>query len=70
MNFDLRLPIALIFSLFGILLSIYGVCYDQAVRDRSLGVNIDLVWGLVLLLFGLSMLTLALRARAHRRPES
>jgi hypothetical protein len=66
MNFDLRLPLGLIFSLFGAMLTIYGLASDPAIYARSLGFNVNLDWGLVLLAFGASMLTLALRARRRR----
>jgi hypothetical protein len=35
---------------------------DQAIYDRSLGINVNLWWGLVLLAFGLVMLGFAIRA--------
>lgn len=63
MNLDLRLPMGLMFSLFGAMLAVYGLISDPAIYSRSLGVNINLWWGLVLLAFGLVMLVLALRAR-------
>ena len=66
MNFDLRLPLGIVFSLFGAMLTIYGLVSDPAIYARSLGFNVNLDWGLVLLAFGLSMLAMALRAR--RRP--
>ena len=63
MNLDLRLPIGLMFTIIGALLSIFGMMSDTAIYTRSLGINVNLWWGLVLLLFGLGMLGLALRAR-------
>ena len=63
MNFDLRLPIGLIFSLFGLMLSVYGIVSDPAIYVRSLSSNVNLDWGLVLLAFGAFMLALAIRAR-------
>ena len=63
MNFDLRLPIGLMFSLFGAMLTILGLFSDPAAYKKSLGININLNWGLVLLVFGVTMLVFALRAR-------
>ena len=63
MKFDLRLPIGILFSLFGILLLGYGLLADKAIYQASLGINVNAWWGLVLLAFGGFMLTLALRAR-------
>ncbi len=66
MNFDLRFPIGIIFSLFGAILVTYGLVSDPAIYQRSLGFNVNLDWGLVLLAFGLFMLRLALRARRQK----
>jgi hypothetical protein len=62
MNLDLRLPMGLMFTIFGALLTIYGLVSDRAIYQRSLGVNVNLQWGLVLLVFGVAMLFLALRS--------
>ena len=61
MNFDLRLPIGIMFSLYGAMLVIYGLISDMAIYERSLGININLVWGAVMLGFGLVMFWLARR---------
>ena len=61
MNFDLRLPIGIMFTLFGAILTVYGLVNPDA--SRRLDININLVWGLVLLVFGGFMLILALRGR-------
>lgn len=65
MNFDLRFPIGLMFGFYGIVLTIYGFVSDKAIYERSLGININLVWGLVLLVFGAAMLFLATRKKAE-----
>jgi hypothetical protein len=56
---DLRWPIGLMFSLIGALLVIYGATThsDTALYERSLGININIIWGIVLLIFGVLMLT-------------
>jgi hypothetical protein len=64
MRFDLRLPMGLMFSLVGVLLTIYGLVSDRAIYQRSLGINVNLWWGLVLVVFGGVMLRLAMRGRA------
>ena len=63
MNLDLRLPIGLMFSLFGAMLTAYGLLSDSAIYVRSLGINVNLWWGLVLVAFGVVMLWFARRAR-------
>jgi hypothetical protein len=63
MNFDLRLPIGLLFSILGLLLGGFGLLTrgDTEMYRRSLGYNVNLWWGLFLLLFGILMLLLARR---------
>jgi hypothetical protein len=63
MNLDLRLPIGLMFTIFGVLLTGFGLVSDPAMYARSLGINMNLWWGIVLLGFGLVMLGLARRGR-------
>ena len=62
MPFDIRIPIGLMFTVIGTLLSGYGLVADRAIFDRSLGLNVDLIWGGVLLLFGLAFVIAGRRA--------
>ena len=64
MRFDLRLPIGILFTFYGLLLAGYGLLGDKAQYSRSLGMNINLVWGLVMLVFGVVMLLFSLRKKA------
>jgi len=68
MNFDLRLPIGMMFSVFGLILTLVGIFSDKAIYERSLGININLIWGIVLLVFGLFMLFLALKGGKKSGP--
>jgi hypothetical protein len=61
MNLDLRYPIGLMFTIDGALLTGFGLISDRAIYDRSLGINVNLWWGLALLVFGVVMLSFALR---------
>jgi hypothetical protein len=65
MKLDLRLPIGLMFSIIGALLAVFGFASDPAIYQRSLGINVNLWWGLVLLVFGLVMLWLVRRETAR-----
>ena len=49
MGLDIRLPIGLLFSIFGVLLIGYGVLGDESIYARSLDVNINLWWGIIML---------------------
>ncbi|MFO1487301.1 MAG: hypothetical protein U1F65_02375 [Verrucomicrobiota bacterium] len=63
MKLDLRLPIGIIFTIYGVLLGGYGLITngDKAMYERSLNLNVNLGWGLVMLVFGVGMLLMALR---------
>jgi len=58
MGLDIRLPIGSLFTIFGVLLIAFGSLSDKAIYERSLGININLEWGVVMLLFGAVMLFL------------
>jgi hypothetical protein len=68
MRLDLRLPIGLMFSLFGVILIVYGLISNEAIYQRSLGINVNLWWGIVLLAFGLVMLWFAVRSKSTVGP--
>lgn len=68
MGLDIRLPIGAMFTLFGLLLVVYGLVGDKSIYRRSLGININLSWGAVLLIFGLVMLALGRRGSATAQP--
>ena len=67
MTLDLRLPIGLMFTIIGALLIGFGLLSDDAIYVRSLGINVNLWWGMVLLLFGLVMLGLVRGARRKQQ---
>ncbi|MCE5187133.1 MAG: hypothetical protein LLF76_13515 [Planctomycetaceae bacterium] len=72
MGLDIRWPIGLMFSLIGIILVVYGAITgkDAEMYQRSLGLNINLIWGALLLLFGLFMLVSAkLAGNAQKKEE-
>lgn len=55
MQLDIRYPMGLLFTILGILISVYGAL----TKHLSLGININLWWGMVMLAFGIIMLLLA-----------
>jgi len=59
MGLDIRWPIGLMFTLLGVLLTGYGAV--ESADSVRLGMNINLIWGLVLLVFGVLMLVGAVR---------
>ncbi len=65
MNFDLRIPVGLMFSVFGLILVGVGLFGDAALSKQSLGINMNLWWGSVQLVFGLTMLAFGWRAKSR-----
>jgi hypothetical protein len=47
MNIDLRFPLRWLFIVFGVLLTLFGL-----LTERSPFINVNLWWGVVMLLFG------------------
>lgn len=68
MGLDIRVPIGAMFTILGGLLVLYGLLGDDAAYARSLGYNINLAWGAVVLAFGLGMLYYGRRGRSAMRP--
>jgi hypothetical protein len=52
MGLDVRVPVGVMFGTMGVLLVMYGLFGDQSIYGRSLGININLIWGLAILTFG------------------
>ena len=66
-SLDIRLPIGGLFAVLGLMLSGYGVltAHQSMVYARSLGINVNLWWGLIMLAFGTGLL---LSARFYAKP--
>jgi len=61
---DIRAPIGGLFTLLGLMLAGYGLVASGSggPSDLSSGTNVNLWWGLVMLVFGLAMLFMARKA--------
>lgn len=71
MSLDLRIPLGLMFSIVGALLTIYGaVTRGSSLYARSAGLDINLIWGAVMLVFGLTMFLLGRYSRKRPQPPS
>ena len=65
---DIRLPIGGLFSVLGVVLIAFGAASDPSRYVKSLGINVDLYWGIVLLIFGAIMLLLGRRGNRAVKP--
>ena len=68
MGLDIRWPIGLMFSFIGALLIIEGVARGGATSATGLplGFNVNAIWGIVLLVFGVLMLLGAARGGKNK----
>jgi hypothetical protein len=72
MGLDIRWPIGLMFSLIGVIMAVYGLMTgsDAEMYKRSLDMNINLIWGVLLLAFGLFMIVSAKIGAKGNKPEN
>jgi hypothetical protein len=69
MGIDIKFPIGLMFTILGILLTLYGLFTigDQTLYVRSLNININLWSGLGMLIFGVLMLLFSRKAKNAKK---
>jgi hypothetical protein len=62
---DIRIPIGLMFSIIGVIISIMGLVTisDTEMYRKSLGINVNLFMGVLMLVFGIIMLFFAFRKK-------
>jgi membrane-bound ClpP family serine protease len=62
---DIRIPIGLMFSILGVLISVFGflTMSNSEMYKTSLGINVNIVMGVLMLIFGLVMLYFALKKK-------
>jgi len=70
MGLDIRFPIGLLFALIGVVLAAFGLLGDQSIYTRSLGLNVNLWWGAVMVMFGAVNLWLSRRHTSAMQPSS
>ena len=63
MPLDIRVPIGVMLGLMGAMLVSYGLFGPKDIYARSLGININLMWGTVLIAFAAVLLVLGTRRR-------
>jgi multisubunit Na+/H+ antiporter MnhG subunit len=62
---DIRIPIGLMFTIIGLLISVFGIVTmsNADMYQKSLGINVNLIMGVLMLVFGLIMLFFAMRKK-------
>jgi hypothetical protein len=64
---DLKFPLGTLLSFYGLLLIAYGLLTGSELYQKSLGININLVWGGLVLLVGVAMLLASLVKTRHAK---
>ena len=70
MGLDIRIPLGLLFLITGGMLSLYGLFTraSVAIYQKSMGINLNLTWGLIMFVFGLIMFLVGRRQRWQDDP--
>jgi hypothetical protein len=69
MGLDIRIPLGLIFLITGGIISLYGLfTRSSTIYERSMGINLNLGWGLVMFVFGLIMFVVGRRQKWQDDP--
>ncbi len=59
----MRVPVGLLFIILGAVLALFGALSGAAIYERSLGIDVNLIWGIIMLVFGAAMLFFGVRHR-------
>jgi formate hydrogenlyase subunit 3/multisubunit Na+/H+ antiporter MnhD subunit len=71
MGLDIRYPIGLMFGIIGLVMVVYGLLTgSDPMYQRSLGINVNVWWGAVLLVFGALMLYFARKTAKEAPPKA
>lgn len=66
---DLKIPLGCLITFYGIVLVLYGFFTDQAIYQKSLNININIYWGVGMLVIGGVLLVLALLSSKKRKEQ-
>ena len=69
MGLDIRIPLGLIFLITGGIMAAFGfVTRHSVMYEKSMGINLNLIWGALMLVFGLIMFLVGRRQRWQDDP--
>jgi hypothetical protein len=70
MGLDIRIPLGLIFIITGGIMAVYGVITngDATLYARSMGINMNLWWGVTMFVFGVVMFIVGRRQKWQDDP--
>ena len=71
MGLDIKIPIGLMFTIFGIILTIYGITtIGDEMYEVSLSKNVNLISGIGMIVFGVFMLLISDLLKKKKKEES
>jgi hypothetical protein len=71
MGLDIRIPLGLIFLITGGIITLFGIfTRGSAIYEKSMGTNLNLIWGAIMFLFGLVMYLVGRRQKWQDDPVS
>ena len=70
MGLDIRVPLGLIFLIIGGIMALFGIFTrsNTTLYEASMGINLNLVWGIVMVLFGAIMFFVGRRQKWQDDP--
>jgi len=60
---DLKIPLGGLLVFYGIVLGLYGLFTGKDLYQKSLGINVNLIWGAVMLLLGVILILMCFRKK-------
>ena len=70
MGLDIRTPIGLMFAIVGALLTLASLFLNSEIYHRSLGINVNFWWGIVMFIFGITMFFYGKRETSTVKPTA
>ncbi len=65
--FDLKIPLGTLLSFYGIVLLVYGAFGPKSIYAKSLNIDVNLIWGIVMLIVGTAFLSVAFFGKRKAR---
>ncbi len=60
---DLKIPLGALLAFYGLILGFYGLFSNKDIYEKSLGVNVNLIWGSVMLVLGFVLILMCFRKK-------
>lgn len=64
---DLKIPLGCLLTFYGLVLTIYGIFTDPSIYRKSLGIDVNIWWGLLMLVIGVFLLGLVISGRQKNK---